>query len=417
MAIATPSRPLVYQRPWMYAKQEAAIFNPSRIVCIEASTKSGKTVGCMVWLAEQAMGGRVGRNYWWVAPIYPQAKIAYRRLKRGLPAEVFTANENELTLTLSNGAVIWFKGADRPDSLFGEDVYAAVIDEASRCKDEAWHAVRSTLTQTRGPLRIIGNVKGRKNWAYQMARKAEAGEPGMHYAKITAQDAVDGGVLDAQEIEDARRDLPSDVFKELYLAEASDDGGNPFGLDAIQACVAPLSSGAPIAWGWDLAKSVDWTVGIGLDAVGVVSRFLRWQGPWETTTDRIIVETSSVKALVDSTGVGDPILERLQKGRPNYEGYHFTAPSKQRLMEGLAVAIQRREVAIPDGPIVSELEAFEYVYTRTGVRYSAPEGMHDDCVCALALAVARKATNLPPPASASHDPPAGYFHAERRRRF
>ncbi len=341
----------------------------------------------MVWLAEQAMGGKAGRNYWWVAPIYPQAKIAYRRLKRGLPAEVYTANENELTLTLSNGAVIWFKGADRPDSLYGEDVYAAVIDEASRCKDEAWHAVRSTLTQTRGPLRIIGNVKGRKNWAYQMARKAEAGEPGMHYAKITAQDAVDAGVLDAQEIEDARRDLPADVFKELYMAEASDDGGNPFGLDAIRACIAPQSGAAPNAWGWDLAKSVDWTVGIALDGAGATCRFLRWQGPWEETTDRIVRETGAIKAVVDSTGVGDPILERLQRGRSNYEGYQFTSPSKQKLMEGLAVAIQRREVTFPDGPIVNELEAFEYVYTRTGVRYSGPEGMHDDCVCALALAV------------------------------
>jgi hypothetical protein len=395
MATATPERPLVYQRPWMYAKQERAIFAPERIVCIEASTKSGKTVGCMVWLAEQAMGGKAGRNYWWVAPIYPQAKIAYRRLKRGLPARVFTANENELTLTLANGAVIWFKGADRPDSLYGEDVYAAVIDEASRCKDEAWHAVRSTLTQTRGPLRIIGNVKGRKNWAYQMARKAEDGEPGMHYAKITALDAVEAGVLDVQEIEDARRDLPADVFQELYMAEASDDGGNPFGIEAIRACIAPLSQGAPSAWGWDLAKSVDWTVGIALDGTGAACRFSRWQGPWETTTDRIIAETAKIRAFVDSTGVGDPILERLQKGRQNYEGYHFTAPSKQRLMEGLAVAIQRGEVTFPDGPIVNELEAFEYVYTRTGVRYSAPEGMHDDCVCALALAVQARMTAPP----------------------
>lgn len=396
MPTATADRPLVYQRPWMYEKQEAAIFAPERIVCIEASTKSGKTVGCMVWLAEQAMRGRDGRNYWWVAPIYPQAKIAYRRLKRGLPAEVYTANENELTLTLANGAVIWFKGADRPDSLYGEDVYAAVIDEASRCKDEAWHAVRSTLTQTRGPLRIIGNVKGRKNWAYRMARKAEAGEPGMHYAKITAQDAVDAGVLDAQEIEDARRDLPDDVFMELYMAEASDDGGNPFGLDAIRTCVAPLSTGSPAAWGWDLAKSVDWTVGIALAGDGATCRFSRWQGPWETTTDRIIAETVGSPALVDSTGVGDPILERLQRGRQNYEGYQFTAPSKQKLMEGLAVAIQRREITYPDGAIVAELEAFEYVYTRTGVRYSAPEGMHDDCVCALALAVMMRSRPAPP---------------------
>jgi hypothetical protein len=55
-------------------------------------------------------------------------------------------------------------------------------------------------------------------------------------------------------------------------------------------------------------------------------------------------------------------------------------------MEGLAIAIQQKRISYPAGPIVNELESFGYVYTKTGVRYSAPEGLHDDCVCALALA-------------------------------
>lgn len=390
----------------MYPKQEGAFFCPERYAICEASTKSGKTVACMCWLAEEAMKATApGRNYWWVAPIYAQAKIAYRRLKNGLPRHVYTANSSELTLTLANGSVIWFKGADKTDSLYGEDVYAAVIDEASRCKDEAWHAVRSTLTQTRGPVRIIGNVKGRRNWAYQLARRAESGAPGYRYTKITAYDAVAAGVLDAAEIESAKRDLPENVFRELYLAEPSDDGGNPFGIDAIRAQIAPLSDQPPVAWGWDLAKSVDWTVGIALDANGDTCRFERWQGPWQETTARIVALTERVPALVDSTGVGDPVLEMLQgrglahvatargeratvpaQARPNFEGYPFSGPSKQRLMEGLAVAIQQREIRYPAGAITNELEAFEYVYTRTGVRYSAPQGMHDDCVMALALA-------------------------------
>jgi hypothetical protein len=86
------------------------------------------------------------------------------------------------------------------------------------------------------------------------------------------------------------------------------------------------------------------------------------------------------------------------------EGFRFTGPSKQQLMEGLAVAIQQQQVHYPDGPIVNELEAFEYVYTRTGVSYSAPEGLHDDCVCALALAW-RHFGATGPPAQASYDPP------------
>ena len=103
---------------------------------------------------------------------------------------------------------------------------------------------------------------------------------------------------------------------------------------------------------------------------------------------RISASTRGIAALVDSTGVGDPIVEMLQKHVGNrIEGYTFNQGSKQKLMEGLAVAIQQRTITFPDGPIRQELQEFEYEYTRSGVRYSAPEGFHDDCVCALALAV------------------------------
>jgi len=334
--MATATREYVYTRPWLYPKQLEAVFAPERYAIAEASTKSGKTHGCIIWIAEQAMRLKRGQNVWWVAPTFAQAKVAYRRLKDGLPRHIRTTNESDLTVTLPNGAVVWFKTAEHPDSLYGEDVYAAVIDEASRCREEAWHAVRSTLTATRGKVRIIGNVKGRKNWAYRLARKAESGEPDMTYHRITAYDAIEAGVLSADEIEDAKRQLPENVFRELYMAEASDDEGNPFGAEAIRACVAPLSAGIPKAWGWDLAKSVDWTVGTALDQSGAVCRFVRFQAPWEDTTARIIRETGATPALVDSTGVGDPILERLQAGRQNFEGFQFSAPSKQKLMEGLA---------------------------------------------------------------------------------
>ena len=299
--------------PPRYPRQRAAIYAPTRYSLIEASTKAGKTLGCMVWLLEQAWrDGDARKNYWWVAPIFDQAAIAFKRLRVGLDPKPWI-NLTTKTITLPNGATLWFKSGDQPDSLYGEDVYAAVIDEASRVKEDSWDAVRSTLTHTRGPVRIIGNVKGRKNWAYQLARKAEAGEPGMSYHKLTAWDAVAGGVLDAREIEDAQRTLPEAVFRELYLAEPSDDGGNPFGLTAIAACVAPRSDQAPVCWGVDLAKSVDYTVAIGLDAQGCVCRFARFRKPWQETLDALKALLGQTRAAVDSTGVGDPIVEALQR--------------------------------------------------------------------------------------------------------
>jgi phage FluMu gp28-like protein len=373
----------------MYPMQEAALFTGARYALIEASSKSGKTVGAMAWLLEQALvhRGGPGRSFWWIAPVYAQARIPFRRFKRGLPPAAYVANDSELSLTLPNGSTLSFKGGDHADSLYGDDVWGAVVDEASRVREESWHALRSTLTHTRGPVRLIGNVKGRRNWFYALCRRAQAGEPDMAYAKITAHDAVAAGVLAAGEVEDARRTLPEAVFRELYLAEPSDDEGNPFGLDAIRRQIAPLSAAPASAAGVDLAKSIDYTAVVALDARGAVCRLERFQAPWDETTRRVLAALGRTPALCDATGVGDPIVERLQRSGANMEGFLFSAPAKQSLMEGLAVAIQQGEVTYPDGPLVAELEAFEYQYTRTGVRYAAQEGLHDDCVCALALAV------------------------------
>ena len=376
-----------YQRPPLYPLQHNAFFGEERYSITEASTKSGKTVGAMAWLLEQAIGGSQGQNFWWVAPVLNQAKIAYRRMKDGMPANFYSSNDSETYIRLKNGTTMWFKGSDNPDSLYGEDVRAAVIDEASRWREDAWFAVRTTLTATRGPIRIIGNVKGRKNWFFHLARRAESGERNMTYHRITAQDAIKAGVLDQDEISAAERDLPEEVFRELYYAEAADNVGNPFGVEAIEACVAPLSINQPAVWGWDLAKSHDFTVGVALDKRGAVCRFNRFQEPWGETQERMLQDTGNTPALVDATGVGDAVLEPLQRsGLHRFEGFKFSAPSKQELMFQLRGAIHRGDISFPDGPILTELESFEYEYTRQGVRYNAPSGMHDDCVMALALA-------------------------------
>ena len=386
-----------YQRPYLYPKQEAALFCPERIATIEASTKSGKTVGAIAWIVEEALQGKEGHNYWWVAPGYNQAEIAYRRIKQGLSKGSFTSFDTPTPrIRTIIGTWIWFKSADNPDALYGEDVYAAVIDEASRVGEDSWFAVRSTVTATRGKIRAIGNVKGRKNWFYNLCRKAETGPPGLKYSKITADDAVAAGVLDEEAIDEARRDLPENIFRELYYAEPGDDAGNPFGLDHIAACVRGnlddnrpnFASGPIVAWGIDLAKKHDYFVCIGLNETGGVVELHRWRGvPWRQSIQRAWkVVGEDTPALVDSTGLGDPVLEELQHDHGNFFGYNFTASSKQKLMEGLAVSIQSHEISFPEGLIKYELELFEYENRPAGVRYSAPAGQHDDCVAALALA-------------------------------
>lgn len=391
-------------RPKLTNYQKAILDSPARFTLTEAGTKTGKTFSHLWWLFEKSHHPpKKGANYWWVAPVYSQAKIAFTRLRRVVAASsAYRINESELYIQTPQGSTIWFKSADKPDNLYGEDVCAAVFDEFTRAKEEAWIALRTTLEATNGPCKFIGNVKGKKNWGYQLGVKARAGERDLEYFKITAYDAIRENILTLEGVEQAQRMLPANAFKELYLAEALDDQANPFGVQFIQKQIKPLSLQTPEIFGVDLAKSVDWTVVVGLDAQGDVAFFDRWQGDWSQTRAKLIKIIGSSPAFIDSTGVGNPVVEEIQKQCMRAEGYTFTQISKQQIMEGLAYAIQNGYISILDGVMKEELESFEYEYTKSGVKYSAPSGCHDDTVCALALAYHKFKDKPSPPVISIH---------------
>lgn len=376
-----------YKRPPLAPYQKAILDSQARYTITAASTKAGKTASHIIWLFEMALQAKKGQSFWWVAPVYGQAEIAFRRFKQQCSHRLFDANESKLRLTLPTGAMIEFKSAEKPDNLYGDDVYAAVFDEFTRAREEAWFALRSTLTKTRGKCKLIGNVKGKKNWGYRLAERARQGEDGYEFHKITAWDAVAAGILEREEVEQAERDLPAHVFKELYLAEPADDDSNPFGLEHINGCIEPLAPGPVEYYGVDLAKKKDWTVIIGLNSQRKVAYFDRFRQDWKATRETIQRIVGKTPAVIDSTGVGDPIVEDLQRVCPRIQGFKYTAISKQQLMEELSAAIHGREIIFPDGPIVDELKNFEWQHTRTGISYNAPEGLHDDCVNSLALAL------------------------------
>lgn len=212
--------------------QRSILEDASRYTITEASTKAGKTASHIVWLLNLAnTEGKEGRNYWWIAPVYAQANIAFTRMRRYLAPlrRNIVFNKSSLNITLWNGAVIWFKSAENPDNLYGEDVYGAVFDEFTRAKEESWWALRSTITATRAKVKFIGNKTHAEHWGSKLAEKAEKGESkGWSYYKITCWDAVEAGVLSREEVEDARNTLPDDIFQSLYEAKWVLINGNPF---------------------------------------------------------------------------------------------------------------------------------------------------------------------------------------------
>lgn len=358
----------------------------ARFGVVMCGRRFGKTKWGIYQACRAALNGeRVG----WFAPTYKYAQEAWRELSHRLRPVARTVSEQEKRIELLTGGVIECWTMDTPDPARGREYHLVIVDEAGIVREiEAiWQAaIFPTLTVTEGRALFLGTPKGRTHGFSQMFAKGDAADD-PRWRSVRAATA-DNPFIPRAEIEIARAELPAGVFAQEYEGIPADDGANPFGLTAITACVGPLSAEPPAVWGWDFARAQDWTVGIALDAYGHVCRLERWQGkPWGDTVRDVVRITGKVMAVGDSTGVGDAVVEAIQRGGCPMDGLAFTAKSKQSLMQRLAAAIQNRQVAFPEGVIRSELETFTYEYTAHGVRYTAPDGLHDDAVMALALAV------------------------------
>jgi hypothetical protein len=261
--------------PNLTSYQKAILNSPSRFTITEASTKVGKTYSHIIWLFGKSHESNVenGQNFWWVAPVYNQAKIAFNRLRRYLSESgLYRFNESNLIIYCPNGAEIHFKSAEKPDNLYGEDVYAAVFDEAPRARPESWYALRSTLSSTKAPCKLIGNFGGISNWVHKLKEKAQT-DSAYQYFKITCWDAVAEGILSKDEVEQAKRDLPEKIFKELYEAEASESEGQLIlnesiskifsnvhltgGVKYITGDIARLGNDKTVAFVWDGLKVIE----------------------------------------------------------------------------------------------------------------------------------------------------------------
>jgi hypothetical protein len=367
--------------------QRAVLKSTARFRVLMCGRRFGKSLIAQVISVQESAENE--RLVAYITPTYQLAKIFFEQLISKLPPESFTCNKSDLVITYNSGSIRFFTG-ERLDAMRGLKFHLAIIDEASYIAnlEDGWNnAIRPTLTDYKGKAIFLSTPKGR-NFFYSLYLRD--GEHGWQSFKYTT---YDNPHIDPAEIDSARAGLPNAVFEQEYMANPMENAANPFGSENIRACVAPLSKLPAQYYGIDLAKSFDWTVIIGLDINGQCCYYQRFQKDWKHTKEFILTIDRSKPVMIDSTGVGDAIVEDIQKSFQRMIGFKYTSSSKQQLMEGLVAALHKREIFYPEGTIKDELELFEYKYTSTGVRYTAPVGFHDDCVNALALAAKCKNDN------------------------
>lgn len=382
------------KRRRLHPGQQRVKASPARFRICMFGRRWGKNA---LGVDEAMTAALAGQMVGWFEPTYKYFLESWRDLvSRLTPAAAPGGiNEQQKYIKLITGGSIEAWTCDTPDPGRSRRYHLAIINEAGiiRGLKSLWEsAIRPTLTDFSGRALFLGTPKGASHDFSVLYRKAEAPlwEP---FTGATLENPH----IDHADVAQARLDLPPEIFAQEYEGIPAPHGGNPFGLDHIRACtishpdqLAAIHKLQPRAFGWDFARSHDYTVGIGLADEYEVCRFHRWQGvDWGEQKARIHDLNRAVPAWGDSTRsrVDDVIVQDLQRMGTPIQGVAFSYPVRQALMQRLQVCIHQEKLKIPDGPIIRELESFGYEQTARGVKYTAPDGEHDDCAIALALAV------------------------------
>jgi hypothetical protein len=334
----------------------------------------------------------------WIAPTYQQTKIAFRWLMREFrDAMAGAPNLTEMRCLWRNEATLQFYSVDNYDAIRGNGFHFIVGDEFGTWQREAWEAaVRPTLTDTNGRALLVGTPFGR-NLFWELWCRGQDRESWPEYESWQLPTSANP-YIQASDLDEARQSLPEDVFRQEYEAAFLDDGAGVFRNIAgcEQGSLEPWVDRMHCIIGWDPAKHADASVITVLDAE-------RWHVvAWERILRRdYMAQLARVAALSKQYGralvvmdsshgsVGDPLLEQLEMLEVPVQGFQFTNDTKQKLVENLALAVERNQITWPRElrTIRHELEMFQYELTRSGhVRYAAPEGQHDDAVMSLGLA-------------------------------
>jgi hypothetical protein len=339
---------------------------------------------------QQRNGVLDGFSWGWFAPTYKILDDSWRvfsRLFDQIPGAY--VNQSKYYAKLPTGGVLecWsFEGGDdvgRSREYSGGIVVdeAAMVQRLQAIYDDSLSAL--TVKFPTAQIWFTSTPKGVINDFHTYYQKGQGLDP--EWASWRFPTTANPHIP-ASEIEKKRREMPDHSFRQEYLAEFIDEGVHPIGMTHIAACTRPVSEGEPVVWGVDLARSVDYTVALALDISGTICRAERWQTPWGVTRSRLNAILGPVVSYVDSTGVGDPIVEDLQRSGRQVVPMVFTARLKQQMVEGLIAGIQQHRVGFPDGWLRKELEQLQAERIGATVRYRAPQGLHDDGAMALALA-------------------------------
>ncbi len=335
----------------------------------------------MYWLINDK-----GCSIGWVSPIYKQCKKVYDELKRAtFNSGLFQYNDTDL-IVKGFGSKLQFFSGERSDNIRGNTFDYLICDEFDFMKANTWEEVLQPTVLVKGKKVVFISTPRGKRMMYKLSLLRHDDE---RY-KYFQFSSYDNPMIDPKEIDAIRQTIPDHIFRQEYLAEFIDGASGLF--KNVRESIGVAENKGKIFGGLDIGRADDYTVLTIGTKDGHVLHVERWRhDEWSRIIDKVSVIINKFKAytFVEVNNQGDVFFEMLKRKVGNMiEPFTTTTKTKPIMIEDLAVSFEQLELTLPNEEfLIDELEAFTYVFDiRTRhVKYSAPEGIHDDSVISLAL--------------------------------
>ena len=359
--------------------------DPYKYYVLNIGRQFGKTMLCINQMLYWAINDK-GCNIGWVSPIYKQSKKVYLELKKATELSgLFRFNDTEL-MVQGFGSVIQFFSAERSDGIRGNTFDYLVCDEFDFMKQNTWQEVLQPTILVKGKKVVFISTPRGKRMMYKLSLLRHDDKRYCYHQYSSYQNPM----IDALEIDSIKATIPDHIFRQEYLAEFIDGASGLF--KNIRESVGIATANGVLYGGLDIGRADDYTVLTLGTKLGGVVHVERWRhDEWSNIIKKVAAIINKYRAYtyVEVNNQGDVFYEMLKKSVGNLiEPFTTSTKTKPIMIEDLAVSFEQLELTIPNEEyLIDELEAFTYVFdmkTRH-VKYSAPEGIHDDSVISLAL--------------------------------
>ena len=379
--------------PKPHKAQQAIIESEARFKVLAWGRRTGKSVLEIDRVCQTALYGFPAG---WFAPSYKLLADAWRNLCTALRPVAARINESEHRIELVTGGVVEAWSLDSPDPARGRKYKRIVVDEAAlvpRLEEAWWGAIRPTLTDLRGDAWFGSTPKGRNAFwrLWQLGQNPDDPEWRSWRLPTSANPYIPSTELTA-----AKASSPERFWLQEYEAQFLEDAGGVFRHVLEASVLEPQQEpieGHQYAFGVDWGKS-DFTCVSVLDMTmneqAYLDRFNRVDYAIQVGRLKALCERfKPITVIAERNSLGEPLTEQLVREGLPVQPFLTTNATKAQAIDTLALALERNEIRLLNDPVqINELEAFEAERLPSGLtRYAAPEGVHDDTVMALALAL------------------------------